>query len=221
MLHKTPGDFPRNCPFPLKDPGPHLIHATLRPPEYTSLTSSQSVQPFLHSLWLSPTDTLGCHQQTHWQATYVTIGCTHTHVHECDLCRVAGNTVWNVSSRSGVATLQTAIHLLLTYLLTHTFNSPLSGTIQVSRYQKGKTNVDFTEARDSEWQWHQLGHMQVCTSLQTPRKSQFFTDRMPFLPPSQQCQSTEGKILFSILGTNWRKPQWTCRQRGRHSRYCR
>jgi len=27
--------------------------------------------------------------------------------------------------------------------------------------------VDFTEARDSEWQWHQLGHMQVCTSLQT------------------------------------------------------
>jgi len=22
---------------------------------------------------------------------------------------------------------------------------------------------DFTEARDSEWQWHQLGHMQVCT----------------------------------------------------------
>jgi len=27
--------------------------------------------------------------------------------------------------------------------------------------------VDFTEARDSEWQWHQLGHMQVCTLLQT------------------------------------------------------
>jgi len=34
----------------------------------------------------------------------------------------------------------------------------------VSRYQKGKTNLDFTEARDSEWQWHPLGHMQVCTS---------------------------------------------------------
>jgi len=27
--------------------------------------------------------------------------------------------------------------------------------------------LDFTGARDSEWQWHQLGHMQVCTSLQT------------------------------------------------------
>jgi len=37
----------------------------------------------------------------------------------------------------------------------------------VSRYQKGKTNLDFTEAKDSEWQWHQLCHMQVCTSLLT------------------------------------------------------
>jgi len=37
----------------------------------------------------------------------------------------------------------------------------------VGRYQKDKTNLAFTEARDSEWQWHQLGHMQVCTSLQT------------------------------------------------------
>jgi len=37
----------------------------------------------------------------------------------------------------------------------------------VSRHQKGKTNLDFTETRDSEWQWHQLGHMHVCTLLQT------------------------------------------------------
>jgi len=33
--------------------------------------------------------------------------------------------------------------------------------------RKVKTNLDFTKARDSEWQWLQLGHMQVCTSLQT------------------------------------------------------
>jgi len=37
----------------------------------------------------------------------------------------------------------------------------------VSRYKTGKINLDFTEARNSEWQWHQLGYMQVCTSLQT------------------------------------------------------
>ena len=80
---------------------------------------------------------------------------------------------------------------------THTFNGPFSGTTRVSRYQKGKRNLDFTGARDSEWQWHQLGHMQVCISLQTdnmplPHHS-FFTGRMPFLPPNQQRQSTEGR----------------------------
>jgi len=37
----------------------------------------------------------------------------------------------------------------------------------VSQHQKGKSKLDFTEARDSEWQWRQLGHMQVCTLLQT------------------------------------------------------
>ena len=50
---------------------------------------------------------------------------------------------------------------------THPFNGPFTGTTWVGRYQKGKTNLDFTEATDSEWQWHQLGHMQVCTVLQT------------------------------------------------------
>ena len=54
-----------------------------------------------------------------------------------------------------------------THARTHTFNGPLSGTTWLSRYQEGKTNLDFTEARDSEWQWHLLGRMQVCTSLQT------------------------------------------------------
>jgi len=37
----------------------------------------------------------------------------------------------------------------------------------VGWYHKGKTNLDFSEARDFEWQWHQLGRMQVSTSLQT------------------------------------------------------
>jgi len=50
---------------------------------------------------------------------------------------------------------------------THPFNGPFSGTTRVGQYQKGRTNLDFTKARDSEWQWHQLGHMQVCISLQT------------------------------------------------------
>jgi len=77
-------------------------------------------------------------------------------------------------------------------------NSPVhSWNASEHLYQKGKTNVDFTEARDSEWQWHQLGHMQVCTSLQTDNHASTpplcsFTGRMPFLPPNQQHQSTKG-----------------------------
>ena len=78
----------------------------------------------------------------------------------------------------------------VTHTHTHPFNGSFSGTTRVSRYQKGKTNLDFAEARDSEWQWHQLGHMQVCTSLQIDNNAS--TGRMPFLPPNQQRQSTEG-----------------------------
>jgi len=77
----------------------------------------------------------------------------------------------------------------------------------VSRYHKGKTNLDFTEARDSEWQWHHLDHMQVCTSLQTDNHTstpplKFFTGWMPFLPPNQQRQSTEGITLESTFADN-------------------
>jgi len=60
-----------------------------------------------------------------------------------------------------------ATSITCTHAHTHTFNGPFSRTTRVSWYQKGKTNLGFTEARDSEWQWYQLGHMQVCTSLQT------------------------------------------------------
>ena len=93
---------------------------------------------------------------------------------------------------------QSAASLVDKYIThTHPFNGPFSGTTQVSRYQKDKTNLDFAEARDREWQWHQLGHMQVCTSLQTNNHAstpplKFFTGRMPFLQPNQQRQSTKG-----------------------------
>ena len=88
-----------------------------------------------------------------------------------------------------------------THTHTHLFNGPLSGTTRVSWHQKGKTNLDFTETRDSEWQWHQLGHMQVQDAphsrqitMPAPHRS-VFTGRMPFLPPNQQRQSTEGNAL--------------------------
>ena len=81
---------------------------------------------------------------------------------------------------------------------TYPFSGPLSETTRVSRYQNGKTNLDFTKARDSEWQWHQLGRMQVCTSLQTDNHAStppfsFLQAGCPYchVPPKQQRQSTE------------------------------
>jgi len=76
------------------------------------------------------------------------------------------------------------------YTHTHPFNGPLSRTTQVSRYQKGKTNLDFTEARDSEWQWNPLGHMQVCTLLHkdnhtnTPPLCFYRPDALPAAQPT-------------------------------------
>jgi len=61
--------------------------------------------------------------------------------------------------------------------------------------------MDFTEARDSEWQWHQLDRMQVCTSLQTDNHASTpplsFTGQMPFLPPNQQRQCNALKAYGS------------------------
>ena len=88
---------------------------------------------------------------------------------------------------------------------THLFNGPFSGTAQVSRYQKGKTNLDFTGARDSEWQWHQLGHMQVCISLQTDNHAStlplcFLQARCPSCRPTNSVKSL--KAPFTILKSN-------------------
>ena len=77
---------------------------------------------------------------------------------------------------------------------THMFNGRFSDTTSVSQYHTGKTNLDFTEARDSEWEWHHLGQMQVCTSLQTDNNAS-----IPPLLPDQQRQSTEGNQKTGLL----------------------
>ena len=79
---------------------------------------------------------------------------------EASRCRTLTNYTSAAAERWPITHTRTHAH-------THTFNGPLSETTWVGRYQKGKINLDFTEARDSEWQWHQLVHMQVCNSLQT------------------------------------------------------
>jgi len=70
----------------------------------------------------------------------------------------------------------------------------------VSRYQKGKTNLDFPEARDSEWQWHRLGHMQVCTSLHTDNHAStpplsFLQAGCPSCGPTNSIKALKAYIL--------------------------
>jgi len=70
----------------------------------------------------------------------------------------------------------------------------LSRTTEVSRYQTG-----FTRTKDSEWQWHQLGYMQICMSPQTDNNAS--TNHSVFHRPdalpdaNQQRQSTEGNLI--------------------------
>ena len=90
----------------------------------------------------------------------------------------------------------------------------MSGTTQVSRYQKGKTrkvktNLDLLEQEivsGSGICWA------ICKPAPHPRQprqhptTQFFTGRMPFLPPNQQRQSTEdtfniqNNTLMPVIG---------------------
>jgi len=77
----------------------------------------------------------------------------------------------------------------------------------VSRYQKGKTSLDFTEARDSEWQWHQLAHMQVCTSLQTDNYAStpplsFLQAGCPSCRPTNSVKALKANISSTDNGDN-------------------
>jgi len=77
----------------------------------------------------------------------------------------------------------------------------------VSRYQKGKTNLDFPEARDSEWQWHQLEHMQVCTVLQTDSHANtpplsFLQAGCPSCRPTNSLKALKAKKHHSQYSEN-------------------
>jgi len=81
---------------------------------------------------------------------------------------------------------------------THLFDSHFSRTTWVSQHQKDKQFGILMKQEMMGWQWHQLDNMQiVCTLLQSDNHAsaslKFFTGWMPFLPPNQQCQSTEDK----------------------------
>jgi len=72
------------------------------------------------------------------------------------------------------------------------FNGPFSGTTQVSWYQKGKTNLDFTEARDSEWQWQVWTSSQTDNHASTPPLS-FLQAGCPSCRPTNSVRALKAK----------------------------
>ena len=123
------------------------------------------------------------------------------------------------NSKEKYTILTTLITIYITrtvqHTYTHPFNCPFSGTTHISWYQKGKTKLDFTEARDSEWHWHQLGHMQVCTSLQTDNHASspllsFLQAGCPSCCPTNSVRSLKFNIhcasfnkMYSLVSEIW------------------
>jgi len=93
--------------------------------------------------------------------------------------------------------------MLIAHVHTH-LTSLFPGTTWISWYQKGKTSLDFTEARFSEWQWHQLGHMQVCNLLLTDNNAS--TPPLSFLqarcPSCYPTNSVEALKIFCLQHVN-------------------
>ena len=82
---------------------------------------------------------------------------------------------------------------------THPFNSPL-WTTRVSRYQKGKTNLDFTKARDSGISWaicKSAPHSRQI-SMPVPHHSVFYRPDLA-LPAAQPTASKHWRTIVSAL----------------------
>ena len=92
-------------------------------------------------MWIEQTK-IGCHSNV---ASTIA---TQVHRNHLSLMTLHPQTL------SSLASFKSGLVLPFWYRLTQdvleTFDGPLSGTTRVSRYQKGKTYLGFTGARDSE-----------------------------------------------------------------------
>jgi len=89
---------------------------------------------------------------------------------------------------------------------THPFNGPLSGSTQVSRYQKVKPIWMLLEQETvsgSGISWAICKSTRRSRQITTPAPHHsVFTGRMPFLTPNHQLQSTEGSTNKIINKNN-------------------
>jgi len=117
---------------------------------------------------------------------------------------------------------------LLLLLLLHQFNGLFSKTTWVSPYQKGKSSLDLNEARDDGISGCSGISWTICkqsvprsTQITTPAPHHsIFADRMLFLTPNQQCQSTLKHPWYIWMTTNstqsWKYPEFSLKIRRNH-----
>jgi len=79
------------------------------------------------------------------------------------------------------------------YTHTQPFKGPFPGLSGWASTKKGKTNLDFTEARDSEWQWHQLGRKSaprsILITMPAPHHSVFLQAGCPSCCPTNSVKA--------------------------------
>ena len=125
--------------------------------------------------------------------------------------------MWNISkgpqSNSTENNWWTLLHCFCQVVPKHThtqpFNGPLFGTTQVSRYQKGKTNLDFAEARGTvsgsgiRWAICKSAPRSIQITMPVPHHSVFYRpDALPAAQPTASkhwrhwCQKVVNNVFF-------------------------
>jgi len=128
--------------------------------------------------------------------------------HYCELCHWFSVTVVNklLHPFNGLFSMKTwesdcEVTTLRQYTThTHTFNGPLSGTTWVSRYQKGKTSLDFTEASDSGISWA------ICKSTMPAPTAQILQAGCPSCRPTNSIKALKAilrRYTNMFITTNW------------------
>ena len=141
----------------------------------TTCRSSSSTEP----------SSVGCDSAAVWPSTTVTSAASLTFARSCNADAPASLLSRPIPNESvPIQLAQCRFPGLAISTHTHPFDGPFSGTTWVSRYQKGKTNLDFSEAGDSEWQWHQTDN-----HTSTPPLSFYRPDALPAVQPTASKHS--------------------------------
>jgi len=90
----------------------------------------------------------------------------------------------------------------------HPFHGPLSGTTQGSRYQKGKTNLDFTEARDTvsgsgiSWAICKSAPSSRQIITPAPHHSVFLQAGRPSCSPTNSVKALKARCVSEMIHKN-------------------